>query len=183
MTTQFYSPTFWLLVLCAVAMIVPWRSPDSRTVRLPADSIAWPHTLDGRVLSPLGLTAQEQTFLANFPGAVRRFSDGEREVIVRWVKHGTRRLHPAADCYRAMGFHIGSAVIVSTNDINRRCFVARRGTQTWQVCERIESADRSQSWTDVSAWYWSTVFGESAGPWWAITTAEPIDSDRAFRRG
>jgi hypothetical protein len=26
-------------------------------------------------------------------------------------------------------------------------------------------------WTDVSAWYWAAVRGETQGPWWAITVA------------
>ena len=37
------------------------------------------------------------------------------------------------------------------------------------VYERINS-ESAESWTDVSAWYWSAL--HQGGPWWAITVAE-----------
>ena len=46
----------------------------------------------------------EQRFAARFPGAIARFSDGERVIVLRHVERPTRMLHPAADCFRGLGY-------------------------------------------------------------------------------
>src|SRR5262249_39454952 len=134
-----------------------------------------PSQLEGRTLIPLALSAREESFLAGFPGAVRRYTDGDREVIVRWVTHASRRLHPAADCYRAMGFEVGDATVErSPGGVERRCFVAHRAGSKQRVCEEIADATGAH-WTDVSAWYWASTLGHSTGPWWFVTTATTLE--------
>jgi hypothetical protein len=82
-------------------------------------------------------------------------------------------LHPAADCYRALGFAIDGALLErDAEGLLWRCFVAERGGQRIRVCERIVDA-RGASFTDTSSWFWSAQLGESVGPWQAITTARP----------
>jgi hypothetical protein len=49
-------------------------------------------------------------------------------------------------------------------------FEATKGNERLVVYERIHS-DTGQSWTDVSAWYWSALVA-GQGSWWAITVAE-----------
>jgi len=63
------------------------------------------------------------------------------------------------------------------------CSLAQRGAEILRVCERIApqieptetEAQRTQAragWTDVSSWYWAAFFGQTHGPWWAVTVAE-----------
>ncbi len=61
---------------------------------------------DGAPLRPLALSDVEQRFAARLPGAIARTTDGRRTLVLRQVAMPTRMLHPAADCYRALGFRI-----------------------------------------------------------------------------
>ena len=84
-------------------------------------------------------------------------------------------LHPAADCYRAVGFQLAQARL--ERDLHERlwrCFVAARAGQTLRVCERIVDAD-GRAFTDTSAWFWAAASGASKGPWRAVTIATPIE--------
>jgi hypothetical protein len=125
------------------------------------------------MLTELPLSAREKTFLDGFPGAVARFTDGERDIVMRWVTQPTRRLHPAEDCYRGLGFAVGAARIVTDNDGARwRCFAATRTDAAHEVCEQLQDLE-GQRWTDVSAWYWAAVLERSRGPWLVTTAATP----------
>ncbi len=73
------------VICCALAGIAPFLKPE-RTA--------------------LPLSDREQRFVSGFPGRIARFTDGKREIIVRWVTRETRMLHPAADCFRGMGYAI-----------------------------------------------------------------------------
>ena len=82
-------------------------------------------------------------------------------------------LHPAADCYRGLGYC--RARRASVDRTSRVCSAASspRATATSsRVCERIIDADGA-SFTDTSAWYWSSLLGRSRGPWLATTRAAP----------
>jgi hypothetical protein len=85
-------------------------------------------------------------------------------------------LHPAADCYRALGWRIREERLEQAKEGGRwRCFVAERGggEARLRVCEHIE--DRvGRDFTDASAWYWAAVTGQSAGPWRALTVASSL---------
>jgi hypothetical protein len=63
-------------------------------------------SFEGRSLSPLPISDLEKSFYSRFPGGLARYSDGRREILVRYVTQKTRRLHPAADCLRGSGFQI-----------------------------------------------------------------------------
>jgi hypothetical protein len=89
---------------------------------------------------------------------------------MRWVTQPTRRLHPAEDCYRGLGYSIGASRIVTDNSGTRwRCFAARRKQDGREVCEQLQDME-GRRWTDVSAWYWAAVLERSPGPW-LVTTA------------
>jgi hypothetical protein len=132
----------------------------------------WPARFEGRELRELPLTPREIAFTRDFPGRVGRFSDGEREIIVRFVDAPTRRLHPAADCLRGAGFAItplpgrrdASGALMS-------CFRARLNRDSMTVCELVRD-EHGTSWPDVSAWYWTALFGGDRGPWWSFVVAE-----------
>src|SRR5439155_24588963 len=89
-------------VIAAAAPLVPAPQAPAAAAGFPG----WPAEFEGRPLRPLPLTALEERFADNFPGRVGRFSDGDREIILRWVAHETRRVHPAADCFKASGYEL-----------------------------------------------------------------------------
>ena len=135
----------------------------------------WPQHFAGRELRPLALSPMELQFAAQFPGAIGRFSDGERIISLRHVTRPTRKLHSAADCFRGLGYRIGAQALerrVAASGV-QRCFVAEGPGGPLRVCEYIEDA-AGASFSDHSAWYWSALAGESRGPWLAVTTAQPL---------
>lgn len=136
----------------------------------------WPSEWDGMPLRPLALSEVEQRFAQQFPGAIARMTDGEQMLVLRQVHAPTRMLHPAADCYRALGYGIAQARL--ERDVHARlwrCFVAERpGAQKMRVCERIVDA-QGGAFTDTSAWYWAAASGRSNGPWQAVTLARRIE--------
>jgi hypothetical protein len=167
-----------LLLVCAIAAAVPLfgtLSPPAPIGSFPG----WPTRFAGKALRPLPLGRIEYRFSRDFPGHVGRFSDGEREIVMRWVAQETRKLHPASDCFRGSGYSITPRPLALDPDGSRwGTFIATRGTERLQVRERIYDASGNQ-WTDVSAWYWSAATGKSRGPWWAITIAsQPMASQQ-----
>lgn len=146
-----------------------------------ADPVArhaeWPREWEGRALRPLSITEVEQRFAARFPGAIARFSDGERVLVLRRVTEPTRMLHPAADCFRGLGYRIEQVRL--EHDVRQRlwrCFEAegRDGTRL-RVCERITPVDGAgEAFVDASSWFWAAVTGRSHGPWQAVTVVEAM---------
>jgi hypothetical protein len=131
----------------------------------------WPSQWQGRPLRPLALSAVEQRFADRFPGQIVRLTDGDQVLVWRAVRTPTRMLHPAADCYRGLGYRIADARLEADAQQQLwRCFVAERDGKRLRVCERIVDA-QGRGFTDASSWYWSAQFGTSSGPWQAITTA------------
>jgi len=105
-------------------------------------------------------------------------TDGRQTLVMREVRQPTRMLHPAADCYRALGYRITQERLehqVQAGESNLwRCFVAQRhGSQKFHVCERIVDA-QGTAFTDTSAWYWAAASGRLTGPWQAVTVARPM---------
>lgn len=145
---------------------------------LPSESAApafveWPQRFEGELLRPLALSPVEQRFVADFPGAIARFSVGERAVTLRHVTAATRKLHPAADCFRGLGYRIEAITLRQRPAAVglQRCFVASGKGPALSVCEYIEDA-AGRSFSDHSAWYWSAIVGASPGPWRAVTVAQ-----------
>lgn len=125
----------------------------------------------GATLRPLALSDVEARFARHFPGTVARLTDGTQMLVLRTVNRPTRMLHPAADCYRGLGYRIRDEQLEAQSDhLLWRCFVAQRGARLLRVCERIEDA-QGQGFTDASAWYWAAISGRSTGPWKATTVA------------
>jgi hypothetical protein len=134
----------------------------------------WPREWDGKPLRPLALSAVEQRFAAQFPGRVARLTDGEAVLVWRDVDRPTRLLHPAADCYRALGYRIEqTALEYDARSRLWRCFIATQGAQRLRVCERIEDANGA-SFSDASSWFWAAQLGRSRGPWQAITVTRTL---------
>ena len=160
-----------LLIGCALAPLAQ-RSVAGEAAS--NQSPEWPTVWEGKALRPLALSAVEMRFAARFPGHIARLTDGAQVVVLRQVRQPTRMLHPAADCYRGLGYRIQQAQL--ERDAQQRlwrCFIAERGGQRQRVCERIVDAD-GQAFTDASSWFWAAQLGQSSGPWQAITTAKPL---------
>ena len=162
---------FWLA--CAAAALAPLAGNTPGTASTADGFPGWPADFEGAALTQLPLSPIEQRFGQNFPGRVGRFTDGRREVILRWVAGATRKLHPAADCFKANGYALVPQPILVKDGERWSGFSAARGMQKFEVRERIVDANGAQ-WSDVSAWYWAVQLGQTTGPWWAVTVAQTM---------
>jgi hypothetical protein len=167
------------LIACLLAALAPLASPGPAPVVTTAFP-GWPATFEGRPLRALELTDIERRFAQSFPGRIGRFSDGRREIVMRWIASPTRKLHAAADCFKGSGYRVTPLPLQTTDGALWGAFSAERGNQRLTVREAIVDTNRRR-WTDVSAWYWAVVRDETPGPWWAITvaTAGPAESSGA----
>lgn len=140
----------------------------------PAPPAAWPSRFEGRALRPLAPGPEDARFARDFPGRIARFDDGKRQIVLRKIAIATRQLHPARDCFHAIGYAIEPLPMRRIAEMDfASCFEAKRGGVTLHVCERIIDAG-GQSFSDVSSWYWPALLGRSIGPWLAVTTVERI---------
>lgn len=164
----------------AMLLCIAWSAASALRPPAPAAPIAafheWPAEWDGAPLRPLALSEVERRFAERFPGHIARLTDGRQTLVMRQVDAPTRMLHPAADCFRALGYGLAQARL--ERDAHQRlwrCFVAERaGAPKLRVCERIVDADGA-AFTDTSAWYWAAVSGRSTGPWQAVTLAQQVE--------
>jgi hypothetical protein len=132
----------------------------------------WPAEYQGRAVVELPLTPREAAFVQDFPGRVGRFTDGRREIIIRWLGAPTRKLHAAADCFRGSGYAITPIAARKNSDgTTMGCFRATLRGASMTVCEVIRD-ERGGSWSDVSAWYWDGMLRSSAPPWWSFVVAQ-----------
>jgi hypothetical protein len=180
--------TFVYAGACALALLAPWLWAPPTTAGGGGAAAAfpgWPTQFEGRPLTHLPLTELEERFGGDFPGRTARFTDGRRELVVRFVTGATRKLHPASDCFVAIGYRVRPLPLKVGADGSRwGSFTAERGGERLLVNERIYS-DAGGGWEDVSAWYWAAAAGPNTGPWWAVTVAEREagpDSGGAYTR-
>ncbi len=167
--------------LAALAAGVPFLTPaGTRPSAAPvagsfsATNADRPAGLVAPAWTPLPLGPREARFARDFPGRIAAFStpDG-RTILLRELHQPTRKLHPAADCLRAVGYAIEPRSIHREHDgVEWSELRATRGNDALRVRERLFGAD-GRRWTDISAWYWSAAFGRATGPWWAITELAP----------
>lgn len=162
-----------VVIHCFIAAL-PYTARDGVTFEPTKPFPGWPTEFAGKPLNLLPMTARERGFSQGFPGKIGRFSDGNREIIIRYVEQPTRRLHPSADCLRGSGYQI------SNQPLNRDsegklwgCVLASLDGEHYRVCEHIHD-ETGNGWYDVSSWFWSVVLQDREGPWWAITLAENV---------
>jgi hypothetical protein len=166
-----WAPAAALLLAAAAAALAPLLDRSKATAAT-GNFPGWPAHYEGRPLSALPLTPREAAFVRDFPGRVGRFSDGRREIIIRWVGAPTRRLHSAADCFRGSGYSV--TPLPARRDAagaTMGCFRATLGDTRMTVCEVIRD-QHGGSWSDVSAWYWDGMLRSSPPPWWSFVVAE-----------
>lgn len=160
------------VIVCAAAAVVPLLPARGGASASHVAFPGWPARFEGRSLRARAASDVERRFAADFPGRIARFTDGSREIVMRWVVGETRKLHPAGDCFRGIGYAVRPLPLWM--DAERRrwgCFEATRGGERLRVRERIFDGD-GNAWADTSAWYWAALLGKSRGPWWAVTVIE-----------
>ena len=165
--------SIFYIIACVVAALLPFLSAHSGSsgaaVAVPFPG--WPTEFEGKKLTPLPLTELEERFNADFPGEIGRFTDGKREIVIRWVTEPTRKLHPASDCFQGLGYNVKPRPLHRDEQGSLwSSFAATKGDDRLRVYERIHD-NSGQTWTDVSAWYWAALRADSKS-WWAITIAE-----------
>jgi hypothetical protein len=162
-----------LLLAATAAALAPLIEHSNGAAVASAPFPGWPAEYEGRALIELPLTQRETTFVQDFPGRVGRFTDGSREIIIRWVGAPTRKLHSAADCFRGIGYGITPVAARKGSDGSTMgCFRATLRGASMTVCEVIRD-ERGGSWSDVSAWYWDGMLRASAPPSWSFVVAQP----------
>jgi hypothetical protein len=170
----------WLLICALIATaLAPFGAPAFKPVAAVAFP-GWPAQLEGRNLTALPLTERERRFEMAFPGRIGRFTDGHREIVIRWVTQATRRLHPASDCFRGSGYRVKTQPIKTVDGKRWGRFLATREAEEWDVLEAIED-EHGQRWTDASAWYWAASRAPRS-QWWAITVAAPTPASQMTER-
>lgn len=170
--------TFWLgSVLSALAPMFFSRLAEGVGEReIDASSFpGWPETFEGTPWIQLNRQSQQASFAGGFSGKTALFAQKERRVVLRWVTAATRGVHPAADCFRAWGYQVGSIRLVKDDQGQIwNEFTVERKEEAWIVRERIVvGLDDAQGWSDVSSWYWAAQKAEFQGPWWIVTVVEP----------
>ncbi|HYH98552.1 hypothetical protein [Hyalangium sp.] len=164
----------WVMFVLSSALLATapfWRAPLERAP-VEAAFPGWPSTFEGRALRELPLSEREERFGAGFPGRIARFTDGQRELIIRWVAAPTRQLHSAADCFRGLGYSTTRSTFWRQEDGSSwQRFTASSGPVRLTVREAITEGS-ARRWTEVSQWYWEALLGQTRGPWWAVTVAE-----------
>lgn len=94
---------FWLFAAGLLAATAPLWSATKTQSSSPA---AWPTHFQGRPLQRIAPTALDRRLARDFPGHIARFSDGDRQVVLRSLAGATRQLHPARDCFSAIGYRL-----------------------------------------------------------------------------
>jgi len=159
------------IFLCVniLAGVLPWAAgsaPDSADIKT---TLPFPEHFEGRELIELPLAPRELRFSNGFPGEMKRFTDGERELLIRTISRPTRKLHPSADCFKGAGYAVEPiAARVDRNGKPWGCFQAKGRGAVLKVCEQI-SDRHGVTWYDVSSWFWDAALGRSSGPWQAVT--------------
>jgi hypothetical protein len=166
--------TVFYVIVCVMAALAPFIFAASHAPSN-AGNVAfsgWPTEFEGKTLTLLPLSDLEKRFADNFPGRIGRFTDGKREIVIRWVTEATRKLHPSSDCFQGLGYTV--TPLAAHRDASGSLwasFAATKGSDRLRVYERINN-QAGETWTDVSSWYWSALRREDSGPWWAFTVAE-----------
>jgi hypothetical protein len=124
------------LVAAATAASAPLLPGRNQTAAGDLHFAGWPLAYEGRALTEMPLTQREIAMARDFPGRIGRFSDGKREIVMRWVGVPTRRLHSAADCLRGIGYSI--TPLPARRDAGGHamgCLRASHGADVMTVCD------------------------------------------------
>ena len=136
----------------------------------------WPSYFMGIPLVSIPMSKDEAQFYEGFPGSSAQFQAGSERIILRRVTQATRKLHPASDCFKGMGYAVEEGGL--QRDAYERIwnsFSAKRGEELLEVQELI-CDEEGNSWSDVSAWYWAVLMKQTAGPWLSYVRIRNADT-------
>ena len=153
------------LIACCVAALIPFFAGPAQEEH-PAFP-GWPTEIAGLELTPVEAREEDRGFELSYDGRFARFQAGEHHVLLWWIARPSRRVHSIRDCYRGLGYAIrpeGETKVLDGRPWGT--FLAERAGERLRVYERVEDAD-GRVFTNVSAWYWSTLLGRSRTPTWA----------------
>lgn len=157
---------------CVLAGVAPLMSSSALRAAAPHVHQApdWSH-LRAQGWLPAALTELDRAFATSQAGPLARFRKGHTRLVARHLTEATRRLHPVADCLRAVGYEVERAPATDETHVGASTWVARRGAETLHVEEWIEDADGNE-FAEVGQWYWQALLGGSRGPWKAYVRSE-----------
>lgn len=160
-------------ILCLIAAFLPIFQGTANGALHASKFPGWPQQVFGMNLKRLPDSPQDQIFLQGFPGKAARFQSDGAQIVLRWVSHESRQVHPSSDCYRGIGYDISWLPVLIDGKGNRwRHFTAKTGSEELEIKELIYD-EHSRSWSDVSSWYWDANTHKTVGPWWVLTIIEP----------
>ncbi len=159
---------------CISAGLVPFIPGNGEPVTIGSSFPGWPDKFEGQKLKQLELSEKETDFYRNFPGRTGRFTDGRREIIIRWVTEPTRKLHPVADCLKAQGALVHpQPLYIDTNVTAWGVSIIERNSRTYKA--RVQYRNEcGETWCDVSSWYWAALLSTNEGPWWVYDVIEEM---------
>ena len=135
-----------------------------------------PTSFEGATVKRLPLSLPEQAFVSGFPGAIIKLTDGHNQILMRTVGTPTRQLHPSEDCFKGLGYSIHP--VAGLRDCKGQAWGRFEATDgaTHLIVREIILDKKGNSWSDVSAWFWSAFVGKTQAPWTAITVATPVEA-------
>ncbi|MDB6071365.1 MAG: exosortase [Verrucomicrobiales bacterium] len=163
-------------VCSAVLALVQTPAPVSAAA---FETVEWPAWFEGETLRPVPLSPCEERFAAGFPGQMNVFkTPSGRTLIFRRVLRASRGLHSSADCLRASGYSVHPEPLFMDDQ--------KRAWGDYQVSGAPADADTApvrrlrelivdangRTYPDPSSWFWPALFGQSNGPWTAITVMD-----------
>ena len=163
---------------CLLAALAPFCPKQETKIDLTTFP-GWPKKFRNCSLSPISLSEKEIAFFRRFPGKTAKFVSGNTKLVLRFVTTRTRRLHPAAHCYRGIGYETTPRPLwVDEKGQRWGCTRATHQDGTLYIYERLWD-NRGHSWSDVSSWYWASLLGRSSAPWWTATivSSSPLSTD------
>jgi len=163
-----------LLPLCLAAALTPLVAHPTSSIVASQMPPTWPTEINANKVIAVDSLAEERAFAQDFPGQMKRFTDGTNSYFVRFVQRETRQLHPSSDCFKGLGYRIEPHPIFVTRDGSRwGSFEAFKANSRYLIFERIYD-NHGFSSTDVSEWYWLASLGKTQGPWFDVTIAQPL---------
>lgn len=163
------------VAMCALSACLPFfvGNANNNANQAASNFPGWPKSILGLELKPLPESPKDQVFLQGFPGKAARFQSGAAQVVLRWVNHESRQVHPSSDCYKGIGYEISWLPVLIDQKGNRwRHFSAKKDSEELEIKELIFD-EHAHTWSDVSSWYWDAATTKTQAPWWVITIIEP----------
>ena len=158
-----------LLLGASLSLIQGTRSYSHREHSYCPKLDKWPTHFEGAALHPIAGTEFEKALTTTFLTNIATFRSAGRQVILRRVTRGTRRLLASENSLRQMHFQITKRQIDSEGWLT---YYASRNEQTFHVREQITNG--SKTWHSPSTWFWHATVYPKSGPWLVTTVFTPI---------